>query len=175
VAREERRAFEGDARDGELDGELAPIGTHSRDLDPAAQDVALAALHVAREASPMSRTQLRRHDQIRHVPSRHRVRRIAEDSLRRRVERDDSALVIHRDHCVEGGIERRAQARLALPHRALGGTVLDEAPDLAPEALESLQELRVGACGGGGHHLDDGDRFAVPDDGEAERGAKARL
>ena len=97
-------------RDGQLDGELGPVGPPGGQLDPPAQDRALARGQVVRQPAAVGLALIRRDDQLGELGADGAVARIAEDPLGGRVELDDPAQVIHGDD----GVQRRLQdGRLA--------------------------------------------------------------
>ena len=81
--------------------------------------------------------------------------RVAEGRLGGRVDLDDVPVAVHRDDAVEGGVEDRRLARLALAHAALGAAALDELPDLRAQAAHRGQQLLVGREARGGEELHD--------------------
>ena len=82
-------------------------------------------------------------------------RGVAEGRLGGRVDLDDVPAAVHRDDAVEGGVEDRALARLALADALLGAAALDELPDLRPEAAHRGQQLVVRRDARGGEELHD--------------------
>ena len=142
VAAEERRSGQVRARDGQLDGEGAAVGAHGGELDRVADDPPGAGVHVALQAAAMVLAQGtgRDHD-LRELAADHLLGAVAEGRLGGRVDLDDVPAAVHRDDAVEGGVEDRRLARLALVHAALGAAALGKLPDLRPQAAHRGQQL----------------------------------
>ena len=101
-------------------------------------------------------------------------RGVAEGPLRGGVEVDDAALVVHRHHAVERGVEHRAVARL-LRAQGLGvAAALDRLADLIAERRHRREQLGVELARLAGEELDHAEHAARAADREAERGVQAR-
>src|SRR6185503_10194964 len=88
-------------RDRQFDWKFGAVGANCFELEPLAEDRALARSQVVGKASTMRVPQTGRNDQVRHVHSQHLVTRESERCLRGRVEFNDPALVIHGDDAIQ--------------------------------------------------------------------------
>ena len=154
VAAEQRRTGQVGARDRQLDRELAAVLAHPRELDRMSGHAPVPGLDVAREPVAMGGAQRRRHDQRRQLAADHLRRRVPERPLRRLVDLDDVAAVVHRHDAVERGVEDRALARVALQHRLLRAAALDELADLGAEAAHRREQVVVQLAPLGDEELD---------------------
>ena len=105
VRREGRRPVGGRARHRQLDGELRAAGAHGIDLDALADDPTLTRPAVLLEALLMPLAQGGRDDDRRQRSAEDLGPRVAEHSLRGRVELGDPSRRIRRDD----GVERRVE------------------------------------------------------------------
>ena len=114
----------------------------------------------------MTLAQRRRDHQLSHLLADRDVLRIAEDALGGRVELHDAALVVHRDDCVERGVDNRALAGLAHADRLLRIERLDELTDLAPERFRERVDLRIALTHLVGEQLDHADALVAAHHGK---------
>ena len=117
-AREQRRLAGPDPRDGQLERELLAVRAQAGELHPAVEDRALAGLEIAPERRAVRLAQARRDDQRRQLGADRVLARMTERLHRRRVEVDDQAATVHRDHAVEARVDDR---RLRAPRTAAAG------------------------------------------------------
>ena len=116
---EDGRPRRGNPRDGQLDGELSPIGTQARHFDAFVEDRAFAGGEIAGEAAAMAVPHRQRDDEFGQFPPQHIRPAVAEGSLSGRVELDDSPLVVDGDNAVEGCFQDGRLAGLAFPQPPL--------------------------------------------------------
>ena len=114
----------------------------------------MPGLDVAREPVAVGGAQRRRHDQRRQLAADHLRRGVPERPLRRLVDLDDVAAVVHRHDAVERGVEDRALARVALQDGLLRAAALDELADLGAEAAHRLEQVVVQLAPLGDEELD---------------------
>ena len=173
VAGELRRALDLRLRDRDLDGELAAVGAHRRQLDGMADELPLAGRDVLRDAVAMRLAQGGRDDQLGQLAPHHLVGRVAERPLRGPVDLDDVAVGVHGDDAVEGGVEHRRLAGVALAQAVLSPPALDALADAAAEARHRLEQVVVGLAALGGQELDGAEHVGRAADREAERRPQA--
>src|SRR4029077_17228925 len=128
---------------------LGAVGANRFELEPLAEDSALARGEVTGEASTMRFPQTRRNDQIHHGRAERLLARHAECSFRSRVEFDDPSLMVDGDEAVQRRFEDRALdafTPVKLLRRLLAiGDVLREAGDPVDLALVAVDRERAGA------------------------------
>ena len=143
VAGERRRTGHLDAGDGELERKHRAVGTNAGDLHPLVQHRGLLGREVTREAAAVAFAKLGRDDERGHFPAHHVDRAIAEGALGRRVEIDDTALVVHGHDAVEGGIEHRTMTRLLRAQRLRVAASLHRLADQIAERDHGGEKLGV--------------------------------
>ncbi len=173
VAGELRRALDLRLRDRDLDGELAAVGAHRRQLDGMADELPLAGRDVLRDAVAMRLAQGGRDDQLGQLAPHHLGGRVAERPLGGPVDLDDVAVGVHGDDAVEGGVEHRRLAGVALAQAVLSPPALDALADAAAEARHRLEQVVVGLAALGGQELDGAEHVGRAADREAERRPQA--
>ena len=145
---------------------------HAGQLEAFLEDRRLARLEVAGEPVAMRLAQRRWHDEVREQLPGHFPAAVPEGHLGGSVELDDSPLVVHRDHAVEGGLEHGPAERLALPNRLFGASSFDLLADLHAEPGCDGQQVVVHRAPGGGEELDHAQHALGAHDRERERGAE---
>jgi len=107
-------------RDGQLDGELAPVAMERRDLDAAPEDRPLAGRENPGEAGAVCVAMRGGNDGVGDGAAHGFGGRPAEGALGGGIPRGDHAAVVHRDHRVERGVQDCAEARFGGGHEMVG-------------------------------------------------------
>ncbi len=102
--------------DRDLDGELAAVRAHSRDLDPLVEDGPRAVDEESLESLQVCPAQTLGDDQVRHPATDGLLTRDAEDALRAWIPVRHDALLVHQDGGVVSTVED--ELREILGHRA---------------------------------------------------------
>src|SRR6516162_10342869 len=100
----------------QLGGELV-FTTQRSDLDPPVEDVAVPGPEVARHAGIMRRAQPLWDEDVSDLRADRTPTGHAEQSLRRRIELENDALIVSGDDAIEGTLENPAKAPLAVAQR----------------------------------------------------------
>ena len=124
VGGEQGWPFGGNPGDRQLHRELRAARPQRRHFDPLVEDRPFAGGEVVGQAPVVPLPQGRRDDQFGHLPSQHVGPPIAEHPLSSRIELHDLAPVVDGDDGIEGRLQDRRLASLALPKSELGLALL---------------------------------------------------
>jgi hypothetical protein len=107
-----RRTVGGDARDGQLDGKLRPVGAHGGDLDALTEHLGRAAAEHPGHAGAMAFAHGGRDDEVAHLTTDHLGPCVAEGAFGRRIEIDETPLVVDGDDAIQRDLEDAGEVRL---------------------------------------------------------------
>ena len=113
VPGEDRRSCQVDSVDGQLGREYAPVRAHRLDLNTRAEDRPLTGGEVPGQARAVVIPHVWWDDELGHLTAHGVLTGVAEHALRRRVELDHPALVVHADDGIQGGVQDGGLAGLA--------------------------------------------------------------